>query len=146
MSTRATINFGYQDDGKKEVVAKIYHHSDGYPDGEHGILAKLQRFFTAVEEQTTDTRFSDPAYLAAKFVVYVAHGNAQTRFRAYNGATKEGEPCPLAFLGVGVLQENPGDIEYEYFVDCSGSRRPEVFWREADAEEYTDKPPVQDED
>lgn len=144
MSTRATINFGYEGDSKKHVVAKIYHHSDGYPDGQHGILAKLQRFFTAVEEQTTDTRFDDPSYLAAKFVVFVAAGNREIS-RQYGGA-KEGD-CPLAFLGVGVLQENPSDIEYEYFVSCGRSQgRPEVYWRLADdGEEYRSEPPGEEE-
>lgn len=97
MSTRCVINFGFD----KVPYAKVYRHSDGYPNGEYGVFANLRKFFECVKEQTKDTRFSDPSYLAAKFVVW------QSGMKG------------LDFLGVGVILENPSDIEYEYFVDCS---------------------------
>lgn len=56
MSTRCNIRFL---DGKNRVVANVYRHSDGYPTTEHGVLADLKKFFSAVEEQTKDRRFLD---------------------------------------------------------------------------------------
>jgi len=38
---------------------------------------------------------------------------------------------PLAFLDVGVLVEDPGDIQFRYWVDCrelDARRRPGVTW------------------
>lgn len=107
MSTRCTINFTY---GRPtDIAAKIYRHSDGYPgtvDGtEYGVLADLQTFFKTVKEQTNDTRFMDPTYLAAKFVVWQA-----------GEFSRSGKP--LDFLSLGVCQKDPGDIAYTYFVNC----------------------------
>ena len=110
MSTRCTINFNYG----KEVVAKVYRHSDGYPDG---VLGDLAKFFADVEKDnraTMDTRFKDPSYLAAKYVVWQAHQYA----KAYVGGKYKATPR-LAFSGVGVVIEDPGDIAYTYFVDCN---------------------------
>lgn len=106
MSTRSTINFC---DGDR-VSAKIYRHSDGYPEG---VLPDLEQFFADVAEQTDDTRFNDSSYLAAKFVVWQADQNTWH----YNGADRV-KNDPLDFLGVGVIIEDPGDIEYTYFLDC----------------------------
>jgi hypothetical protein len=122
MSTRCAINFTRG----RDIAAKIYRHSDGYPDGDAGVPADLEKFFDAVEEGTPNSgpRFDQPEYLAAKFVVWQADQNAHTfdgkRYR------KTGK---LDFIGVGVLMENPGDIEYEYFVNCSSGERPDVKWR-----------------
>lgn len=132
MSTRCTIRFAdqYGED------AIIYRHSDGYPDSDVGVLADLQRFFSDVEEQTADTRFEDPSYLAAKFVVWQAAVNAQLTPTANQwGRTKEEAktPQPLKFLGVGVVREDPGDIEYRYTVHSDqrdDAGRPVVTWEE----------------
>ena len=109
MSTRCNIHFAYSTDEPPE--ANIYRHSDGYPEGEE--------FFTEVEAQTTDTRFNDPSYLAAKFVVWQAGQFA-----------KHGSGQPLDFLSLGVTNKDAGDGEYVYTVIC-GNGRPEVIHREA---------------
>jgi len=99
MSTRCVINFCYDESPQ----AKVYRHSDGYPDG---ILPDIQQFFADVQTQTSDTRFGDPTYLAAKYVVWQAD-----QYHREGGM--------LNFTSVGVCLENPGDLEYEYFVHCS---------------------------
>lgn len=115
MSTRCCINFC---DNRKNIFAKIYRHSDGYP-GDGGVLADLKNFFQDVKDQCgKDTRFNDPSYLAAKFVVWRAHNVYHYR--------SEG---PLDFLGVGVVQKNPPDIEYEYFIKCSNTQIPKVEYK-----------------
>ena len=108
MSTRCIINFGKD---KKNPDAKVYRHSDGYP---KTIRADLQQFFEDVTKQTKDTRFDDPSYLAAKYVVWQAHEYAETLNARFERVPSE----MLDFGGVGVCQKNPGDIDYEYFVDC----------------------------
>lgn len=118
MSTRCTINF-CTDDG--ELVAKIYRHCDGYPDGEHGVPADLARFFADVQQQcSNDTRFNDPAYLAAKYVVWQAARNARSA------------KAPLNFLSLGVTVSDPPDIAYTYQVTAShGHALPAVTFHEA---------------
>ena len=125
MSTRASIHFTNKH-GK--TVANIYRHGDGYPETETGVLAGLDRFFTAVEAQTADTRYGDASYLAAKFVVWQAGENA--RGRAFDYATgRQGEAKPLNFLSVGIQAQDPNDIEYVYKVqEASGPGRPQVTW------------------
>ncbi len=95
------------------VQARIYRHSDGYPES---VLPDLQRFFTAVEEQTDDTRFNDPEYLAAKFVVWATQDYREHVCGFIKGKGKDG---PLNFLGYGVAADDHGDIEFIYSVDCS---------------------------
>lgn len=122
MSTRANIHFNYRNG---ETAANIYRHGDGYPDG---VLPDLDKFFTAVEEQTEDTRFSDASYLAAKFVVWQAGENA--KMRAYDFRTGQpGEVKPLDFLSVGIMSEDADDGEYVYEVTETGNGRPTVTHR-----------------
>jgi len=105
MSTRCNIRFIRY--GK--VTANIYVHCDGYPNSDAGMLANLQRFFEAVEAQAgDDTRYDDPEYLAARFVVWQAG-----RMAEYG---KGGGP--LDFIGVGVNIRDQGDIDYVYQVHC----------------------------
>lgn len=119
MSTRCVINFCFG----KQVKAKIYRHCDGYPDG---VLPDLTEFFNEVKRQTYDTRFHDPSYLAAKFVVWQAELNAATRASYYPPKCEKNN---LDFLGVGIIMNNPGDIEYEYFIRCYSDGVPIVEWR-----------------
>ena len=112
MSTRSTTHFTYG----KDVEAIVYRHSDGYPNG-HG--KDLLAFFIEVAESTQDTRFGDPSYLAAKLVVWLAKQYA--RHYDYDGTGKGSwvDSNYLDFLSVGVVQSDPGDIDYRYIVDSS---------------------------
>lgn len=130
MSTRCNIHFA----DKWGDVANIYRHTDGYPDGESGVLADLGRFFAAVEEQTAatgDTRFDDPEYLAARFVVWQASQNA----------CPDG---PLSFISVGVTCTDAGDAAYIYRVVSGGDRamRPAVEYRKASEKRFRAASPV----
>lgn len=113
MSTRATIHFC--DPESKKPTAIIYRHWDGYPDG----LGKdLKQFIEEVRANVPDNRFHDPAYLAAKWVVWDAGQMAAvaTKWKNPNGGARH----PLNFLSVGVVDADPGDIEYRYKVVCDG--------------------------
>ena len=95
-----------------KVVPMVYLHWGGPPE----IMAEtFDVFFARVEQDAgLDTRFNDPEYLAARFVVFasVECGTAD-------------DPGTLGFTGVGVtattalaaLQAN----SYTYVVDCSGN-------------------------
>jgi hypothetical protein len=102
MSTRSTVHFQQSWGSEPVTEAIIYRHSDGYPSVAG---ADIFRFFTEVQNQTTDTRFTDASYLAAKYVVWLAG-----EFRGNN---------PLDFLSVGVCAADPGDIAFRYIIDCS---------------------------
>jgi hypothetical protein len=115
MSTRCNIHF--TDGHSKTVQANIYRHSDGYPEA---VLPDLEKFFGAVEDQTSDTRFGDPEYLAAKFVVWEA-----TKDYEYRSGAR------LDFLGVGVVTQDAGDAAYIYTVKCAGPGRPQVTHKHA---------------
>lgn len=124
MSTRATINFGHgrpTDEGRY-LVAKVYRHSDGYPDGEHGVPGSFDRFHDAVRRETEGTRENDPSYYAAKYVVWqagdyaeVAAGFKHTGRKADPENEHQGSLC---FLGVGIVKDDPADIEHTYWYDA----------------------------
>jgi len=105
MSTRATVHF----QGYGVTQAIVYRHSDGYPEG---LGEDLNIFFTEVEK-LKDKRFNDPTYLAAKFVVWQA-----------GQYTKP--DSPLDFLSIGVMTEDPGDIEYRYLLACKDDKPPKI--------------------
>lgn len=116
MSTRCCIHFANDKDGNGAVT--VYRHCDGYPDG---ILPDLAQFFADVAEQCGryETRFDDPSYLAAKFIVWQASRYAGNKWK------------PLAFISLGVLDpaKLPSDLEYEYRVICANGGTPTVLWR-----------------
>ena len=97
MSTRAHVSFN--SNGQRHAL--IYRHCDGYPEG---LGADLLAFFEEVIKQTADTRFTDPEYLAAKWIVW-----------------DSGCEGRLDFLSVGISLQEHSDIEYLYDVDCDGT-------------------------
>ena len=101
MSTRATVHF--QEAGETQAI--VYRHSDGYP---KGLGVDLKAFLDEVKANLTDTRFDNASYLAAKFVVWQAKRYAEDHY--------------LNFLSLGIVLQDPGDIEYRYLVECSGKR------------------------
>jgi hypothetical protein len=116
-----------------ELAARVYRHYDGYPEGESGVLADLERFFGDVEKDAPgDTRFNDPEFLAAKFLVWQAWRNAHTHNLKRSG--EFAKPKRLAFTGVAPAQEDHADCEYVYEVRTNdrilGGPRPSVTWRE----------------
>jgi len=101
MSTRCNINFVDGD----EIVARIYQHCDGYPDGPNGVPATLDMFFG----ETNPGYLDDVEILAARFVAW-----KYARCRSDV---------------IGIIAGPHGDEEYIYTVDCSGAR-PVVTWAE----------------
>jgi hypothetical protein len=137
VSTRAIIQFAH-DRTDASVAAMIYRHGDGYPDGAHGVLCDLQRFFVAVEHDTSDTRFEDPAYLAAKFVVWTTQEMRSiilaSRVRhAWDRPEKPEKTGQLDFMSCGIVRSGDVGEEYTYRVNCGAldkKGRPTVEWSE----------------
>ena len=96
MSTRATVHF--QQNGTTKAI--VYRHRDGYPEG---LGLDVESFVHGLPAQT---RY-DPAFLAARFVVSQARQHGR-------GA------------GLGIMMNDPDDIEYRYLVHCDGAEKPEV--------------------
>lgn len=134
MGTRCAIHFMHV--GDHDPVANVYQHWDGDPES---VAEDLGRFFDAVEEQVPgDTRFADPSYLAAKFVVWKAWEAAKSTAAIANIlAEVDGKPtrdtvAPLAFKNVGIDTEDADDLAYVHEVRCyQDRRRPEVASMEA---------------
>ena len=116
MSTRSTTHFVDSEatylNGKP--VAIIYRHSDGYPEcAGRDIVAFLKEC-----KGLPDPRLTDPSYLAAKYVVFLAN-MLNHSYKAIAGKFQRVQNASrLDFLSVGVMNEDPGDIEYRYVVDC----------------------------
>ena len=113
MSTRATVHF--VESGSTKPVAIIYRHWDGYPSG---LGEDLKKFINTVNKRVVDKRFNDPAYLAAKWVVFDAQQMSKY--------TPQKEKTRLAFLSVGIVNQDPCDIEYRYIVTCHFRGKPTI--------------------
>lgn len=133
MSTRSTTHFYWnqQDfDSNQPPCAIVYRHHDGYPEGAG---ADLLKFIEDVKEQCDPkregasfygTRFNDASYLAAKYLVYLVNNGYQ-----YD------KDYPLDFGGIGILDQDPGDIEYRYIVIADGEPTTyvqKIGWNEDD--------------
>lgn len=125
MSTRATIHFEHPAN-PNVPEAIVYRHSDGYPDG---LGHELVEFIRRLKAEVKDHRLNDPSYLAAKWVVYdvMRHHAWQADWteKQGNDAMRRyyGDPNLLNFLGVGIVNRDPGDIEFRYHVVCDGRVR-----------------------
>lgn len=129
MSTHAIFRFV---DEQGTNYATVYRHSDGYLEcGGRDIF----RFFDAVREQTGgDTRFGDPSYLAAKYVVWLADKFASHYEWDDNGDMHEVKHEPLAFRSVGLLPDGTDCGEaFRYTIHCHHWHEP---W-ESDAPRVT---------
>lgn len=131
MSTRSVIEFVYGDNVKPQ--ARVYHHYDGDPET---MARDLGLFFDDVAAQCgprgNDNCFTDPSYLAAKFIVWQATRYARDP-GGYEGAPKGG---PMYFSGVAPCIVAPPDIAYLHTVRCPAdvtdkAERPTVTSREA---------------
>jgi len=115
MSTRSTTHFHWtktKDDPAEygELAAIVYRHADGYPSGAGVDLQK----FIARTGNLPDSRHDDAAYLAARYVVFLAEMFA-IDWRADPPRPKRDR---LDFISCGIVREDPGDIDYRYHIQC----------------------------
>ena|SRR5208282_1495160 len=109
MSTRSTTHF-IDSEFSQKPIAIVYRHSDGYPEGAGMDIMK----FLKACKKLPDSRLNDPSYLAVKYVVFLADMfNFKYVRSAYIRAASK-----LDFCSVGILQDDPSDIEYRYVIDC----------------------------
>ena len=96
----------------------MYRHSDGYPKGAGVDLFK----FLARCKKLEDSRLTDCSFLAARYVAFLGEMFAQDGDFVGVGKTRKYVYTPrkerLDFISVGVMMEDPFDIEYRYVVDC----------------------------
>jgi hypothetical protein len=115
MSTRSTTHF-IDSEFSTKPIAIVYRHSDGYPSGAGRDIILFLRLCKALP----DSRLNDPSYLAAKYVVFLA--DMFNSLLKRNDVTGEYERVPnksrLDFLSIGIVESDPGDIEYRYVIDC----------------------------
>ena len=127
MSTRSTTHF-IDSEFSQKPIAIVYRHTDGYPEGAGMDIMKFLRAC----KKLPDSRLNDPAYLAAKYVVFLADmfNNKFTKFEQAGVCDESHKPVKageygykraaskLDFLSVGILQKDAGDIGYRYVIDC----------------------------
>lgn len=99
MGTRAIIKVVGSD-------VELYRHSDGYPEGKHGVLALLQPFVDKFRAERGD----DAAYFMARLV--------QHSCNQYDADIQSPGPHYIGF-GLFSKQEEFRDAAYFYTVDLS---------------------------
>lgn len=132
MSTRCHI---IVEDQKYDERTILYRHSDGYPDGKHGVLATLVPFVARFIKH----RGFDACYMGAQIMCDQIN-QARSYSRAYrkerlkklyaDGYSRNHRLAKLArediknvdndFLGFGISSEIHGDVEFIYRVTREG--------------------------
>ena len=138
MGTRSTTHFIDSRFGNTPE-AIIYRHWDGYPDGAGKDIFK----FLSRCKRLSDTRLGDTSFLAARYVVFLGEmyatdslwkdSKGKLHDSSYNHKNPEEQrqhvKVPrkerIDFLSVGVMKDDPLDIEYRYVIDC-GKRNPKT--------------------
>lgn len=115
--TRSQMRFVEQIDGKSEVVACVYRHYDGYPDGESGVVHDLAEF---VKWETGDPEARsvyDLEYASANWIFW----NKIQHLKFYKELHTEEDLLDHCKLGFGICPTTPehihGDVEYLYEFD-----------------------------
>jgi hypothetical protein len=126
MSTRCHI---IVEDPQYNERTILYRHSDGYPDGQHGVLASLVPFVARFMKH----RGFDACYMAAQIMA-----DQITRSRAYmrdmyerrasemqsgdmqDYYRKQAENVDNDFLGFGISNQIHSDVEFIYRVTPEG--------------------------
>lgn len=119
MSTRCQIGF-YEAEEKNLANFKvlIYRHSDGYPDGESGVVADVMPF---LRWWKTERGISDFEYCSARLLQYLCNkydNYSHVLFKNEANGTFESEKIGAftGTLGHGISKGFHGDIDYLYAV------------------------------
>jgi len=98
----------YMPSGKFQRCALLYRHSNGYPDGEYGVLNEIVPFI----KEFVYKRGWDPEYLAARLLQYLTN-NYDKRFTQLD--TKK-ISLVTETLCYGICRDYHCDISYLYRV------------------------------
>lgn len=125
MSTRAQIKYKNSQDN-----IYIYKHSDGYPEGEHGVL----KFLVPFVEKFFKSRGDDESYFLAQFLRHHAvytYKEQLADYEKYKDSDNEivrrcnrhpdEDDSPYKYLSYGLDCIQHGDIRYLYEIDNDGS-------------------------
>ena len=126
MSTRCHIIVEDPQYGDKTI---LYRHNDGYPDGQHGVLASLVPFVARFMKH----RGFDACYLGAQIICDQINRSREYMRRHYEESADEAKSDDLRnyyreraaaqendFLGFGISGEIHGDVEFIYRVTPEG--------------------------
>jgi len=135
MSTRCQIGF-YKERPKNlnKFEALIYRHSDGYPEGESGVLEAIVPFLKWFK---AERGLNDVEYASARLLQDLCnrYDNHSMEFdRKINNIAKARSPF-TGLLGHGISKDFHGDIEFFYAVYPEGVSTYEVEWDKNGAKE-----------
>lgn len=131
MSTRAMVSFKQNN----KTYARIYIHSDGYPEGKHGLISRIDKFLDTCSQlkgTLNDTRFNDPCILAARFIAFIVSKN-------YENLEDIGIEAKnvVDFTGISIIDTSGGDwgVAYYYDIVCNTAERPIIKCYDSDKKE-----------
>lgn len=116
MTVSALIDFFGS--GDKKPTATIYRFDDGQPEN---LGRDLVSFVAEVRTHVKDKRFTDPDYLASRWIVYEA-----LRYHAESVAIEDNpkkfQRHYLDFLGCSIMssEEDSEQVQFRYHVICDG--------------------------
>jgi hypothetical protein len=125
MSTRCHIIVEDQEWGYNTI---LYRHSDGYPNGKHGVVATLAEFMQVFMKR----RGWDPIYLPAQLLHFMIAKDAAYNLESIAARAKRCGRKPSSyeqemlacggndFLGYGITNDIHGDVEYIYVINKDG--------------------------
>jgi len=124
MSTRCHIIVEDQEWGYNTI---LYRHSDGYPDGTHGVVYALAEFM----QMFMHRRGWDPCFMPAQLLHFLISKDAAHMVEYMKEDIKRfGGPSQYQqevldtdgnnLLGYGISSEIHGDIEYAYVITKDG--------------------------
>lgn len=124
MSTRCQIEFREEVMNGAQLTSlerrTIYQHSDGYPDGEHGVISNLRRFF-AWERQE---RGFDIEYTPANYIYWSKCQDVSLLAQRADSPHAAAVAESTVRLGYGVCENDEFHQDIEFFYEVALVRQP----------------------
>jgi len=136
MSTRCHVIF-VDRIGEHDDAYITYVHSDGYPEGDYGIVARLLRFNKWLDEDKYWCKRFNGEYIAANWVYWCKkqkeEGSGLTLGYGFTAVVFDIDPLAVGGDNWGYVLEKlepylHGDIEYLYLVYPSRNRNDPMNW------------------
>lgn len=130
MSTRATIIIREKDAAGKPMDIRLYHHSDGYPEG---VGADLKRYLAGYSKRVDNPHGISFGWSAEDIATEIVQGGIKTSVSLDNDDEQHSD------MGYEVANCQHGDEEYGYIIDCD-TKTLTCYYLNLDQYDWTDAP------
>lgn len=124
MSTRCQIEFREEVMNGAQLTRlerrTIYQHSDGYPDGEQGVISTLRRFFAWEQKE----RGFDIEYTPANYIYWSKCQDVALLVQRADSPHATAMAESTARLGYGVCENDEFHQDIEFFYEVALVRQP----------------------